>query len=611
MVHMPTTSERHIDCREITDAFNTLVVILELAVTEGEDSTKQILGAIAHDERWQTLGSATRKLSTEKHGTFTKFQMEVENLLHALKAPSRQHTREELEHYRDTADRLRTQWETWADQTRPTAGGLSRLWSFCRRYGSSLIATGTLGVASYFVLRAIGDVTLDSAQILYPQEGEYLVDHNATSDNRTASSIRRQQLLTEYRNFLFDSPNRLVPNLRNSFGKIDQSLLAQLTPTQMLYDSLGQLSPSNRMVFAFHFSNHSYRGARAVGEVKTRLTLLESLTFPWQELDLSSELKCEIENERIPMLISQSIAPAVNVNWKIQNDDGRLLRDGAANVVDRTGLKFAGIQNGFVQLLYLKAGDRLANPDLYFPLRDAPNGIPESEVARDWRDAINEQKKYFVELYSPPTVDRSTSLVAKYLRPITKSDLLKYGVFTPVLNVNVEWEDLKGKKYSKLFHLQAPPNAGFFIAQDLSIPEMSEEEDESSDRQFSAPDTTSETGRNVAAAAVDTLDRSEAGRGKEFLYTLIGLSGSALHPSEKLEHHAAFHAQLAPGGELLVAGYVKDAPAGRYELEVIIDGKTLASRRFVYFPLRRFADTQKQIWHQFQSPQPEENSSGH
>ncbi len=621
---------------EVNAAFDGLCRALEQSLAGGSLSSHD-LGLAVSNAAWQALPSLAARLPPEQRAAFAQYRTEVRNLLHDLRDPTRPPAPPLRQQQLATALALYKQWDTWQDLAATTAPVSPPLQVWWDRLKSWSLAAGSIyGLVWYFFLRAVGDLQVDVAHILSPASAEVLFETAAGPSQQAALEERRRQYLRDYRDlFLGKGPfgrqsSPLLPQLGQSLGGpfnetrdgLEQRLNAEMTATQQVYDLLGQLPTANTLSFAVHISNHSPRGARPVGEVRTRLTYLEPLEFPWQELDVAADLRCVLTDGAL-WLQPTPPAPAVNVQVTQQTASGEHVSILNQRLVWQHDLNLESASEGRLQVVRFRDDGQLIGPQFLLEVTRSSHEIPPSEIAPSREAALSQKKLYFFHEPRPSrpgVINPQPRLM--FALPSDRRDLDQLGTVTDTLEIDLRWEDLQGRQSNRRERVKAPPDMAFFQPRFPFVADQLDElliSPDSTDRPRPNPPAPAMTGSRssnaVITAAADTLDRSGPTNAKEFLLNRVLFSGPGLTRGNTLEHITHLDAQLAPGGKLLVAGRMEACPSGRYQLEIWLDNQPLeiepsklsskTAKIFVNLPLQQFDPYRlADILPRFRSPTP-------
>jgi hypothetical protein len=584
----------------VNAAFDGLSRALQQSLAGGLSSNEDLQVAVSN-VAWQHMPSLATRLPPEQRTLFAQYRTEVRNLLHDLRAPASAQAPHLRQQQLATALALHKQWDVWqdlAETSYPVSSWLQVWWD---RSKLCILTGGTVcGVFWYFFLRAVGDLQVDATSILVPAPADVLFATAATPSDNATLKQRREQYLRDFRDWFFgnrwseDQSGPLLVGLRQSLktpflNEVD-NLDADMTPTQRVYDRLGQLSAERAMVFVVHVSNHSPRGARPVGELRTRLTYLERLQFPWRKLDVAANLRCEARDQDLYLeLVSD--APAINVRATVKGSTGERLSALNERCLWKHPIRWSLASQRRLWVVRFDDDDTLRERQPAFSIRDSRDFILDTEIATSREEALQLNKPYFTERRARVPGAECSEPALLFALPRNRKDLEQWGAVVEALEVELQWEDLLGDHHSRTECVRAPVGTMFFQLDRL--PDSRDEEIiEITSR------TSPVTESRFMTAAVDTLDRSGSINFKDFLLNRIGFSGRDLQPGNSLEHVTHLHANLAPGGILLIAGRVEQCPPGKYQLEIWLDNRPLAiepdssssktAKVFISLPLEKF-----------------------
>jgi len=294
--------------------------------TQGSDAQAlHDVQAAAGAEVWDGLWAGGQSLPFWSRPTYARYRDEIQSLLRDLRNPVEEITPAKCGRQLERITPLLNGLDQWEERSR-------RAESWWRGIKSvAFLGAGVFGTVAYFLMRAVGDLEVDAVTMLCPAP--------APAD-LTRDSKERTRFLANYSAHFFGQPNTALPLFQQGITQTtvvpvtagqgnlpeltetERRLQSVLTPSQNVYDWLAQGDPEGRFVFSARLVNRSSRGARFVKTLTTRLTLLEAIDIPWNDLPVTPALDCRLDlNARTIVIHNQPGPPALKVRWRLNNGE--------------------------------------------------------------------------------------------------------------------------------------------------------------------------------------------------------------------------------------------------------------------------------------------------
>jgi hypothetical protein len=547
----------------------------------------------ASAEVWDGLWASGRSLPFWSRPGYARYRGEIQSLLRDLRNPVEEVSAAKLGRQLERVTPLLNGLDQWEES--------SRRWESWWRGIKSLAFFGAcaFGTAAYFLMRAVGDLEVDAVTMLCPAP--------APTD-LTRSSEERTRFLRDYSAYFFGQPNTAVPSFRQGIARpteaawvggpgkspemadAERRLQSALTPTQNVYDWLAQRDPEGRFVFSARLVNRSSRGARFVKSLTTRLTLLETIDIPWNDLPVTPALDCRLDLQSRTIIIqNQPGPPALKVRWKLQSEGTEIATGGDWPVLLSNGMEMVSLRwmrqlslMEFVPGTQHQPEERIQPSDRRsLRLSTKPPVADEAVASSDWT-----AKRRDLRYWSRKNGSVETSGDGDFETPRTRQELGESCKLTQELSLVVECEDLRGQLHSQEFPLRLPANWTFAIPNRVSAGEGWEIPQAAPSATGFAPAAIG--AERLLAAAKDTAEPPANRQEQPFLFAVMDWSGASLASRGTVDHRSEFNTYLSAEGVVLLAGEVRNASPGRYRIEILADDAPMTNQEFVVFPVTRF-----------------------
>jgi hypothetical protein len=555
--------------------------------------------ATASAEVWDGLWASGQSLPFWSRPSYARYRDEIQSLLRDLRNPvegvSAAKCARQLERITPLLNGL-DQWEERSRRSESWWRGIKSV---------ALLGAGVFGTAVYFLTRAVGNLEVDAVTMLCPAP--------APSDLANDSE-ERSRFLRDYSAFFFGQPNTAIPLFQQGITKppvvafsggqgsspelteTERRLQSVLTPTQNVYDWLAQGDPEGRFVFSARLVNRSSRGARFVKTLTTRLTLLETIDIPWNDLPVKPNLDCRLDlQSRMVVIHNQLGPPALKVRWKLMNGETELAAGDNSPVLLADGIERVSLSwMRQLSLMEFKRGTQHRQEERIVPsdrrnlrLSEHPPVADEAVASSDCEAERRDLRYWATTDASPATPGR-----IYFETPRTRQELEESCDLTHKVKLIIECEDLRGQKHSKDFQLLLPENWTFAIPKQFSAErgwEIPQAQVHVYGPTAAAPVSAyAPAAVQFLAAARDTADHPSNRHEEAILVSIIDWSGESLVRGDSVKHRCEFNTYLSPEGVVLLTGAIRKAPSGRYRIEIIADDAPIGNQEFVAYPMVRF-----------------------